>query len=124
MAEALAKKINQVSICMRSGKSVQTKIMNIEASWRKAHDWVNCTGQGVLESNPEGFAGEVKKRCRYYYTLYDVMSDRASARALASTDELYDGSVNLDNVSSVSGNSTPSIAAESVENRPAKNLRR
>ena len=47
VAEELAEKINKVSRCQRTGKSVLSKITHVEKAWRQAHDWVNATGQGV-----------------------------------------------------------------------------
>ena len=71
IAEKLCCYINRVSRVKRTVDTVLGKIVYIERSWRKAHDWANCTGQGVEDK--EQFEDVVKRRCRLYYTLLDVM---------------------------------------------------
>ena len=64
IAEKLAEQMGKIILCQRMGDSFLGKIQHIERSWGKAHDWANCTVQGVSETNPEGFEAEVRKRCR------------------------------------------------------------
>ena len=73
------------------------------------HDWVNSAGQGVMESNPEGFPGIVNKHCQYYYHIHDVMVDRANSKALVINEELYYG--NDESVGNQSGASIPSTSS-------------
>ena len=88
IAEKFAKQMGEITLCQRTGDSVLGKIQHIERSWRKSHYWANCTGQGVSENNPEGFEAEVCKRCRFYYTIHEIMQDRSSSKALACTEDL------------------------------------
>ena len=81
--------MGKVTLCIRTTAVVLGNIRHIEGSWRKVHDWANCTGQGVVEDDPYGFEAEVRKRCRFYYTIHDVMQDRSSSRAVATTENLY-----------------------------------
>ena len=85
----MAEQMRKVTLCIRTADSVLGKIMHIESSWRKAHDWANCTGQGVIEDNPDVFEAEVHKHCRFYYTIHDVMQDISSSKAVATMENLY-----------------------------------
>ena len=66
ICEKICANINKVSRCVRTASSVKSKIMYIEQSWRKAHDWANETGQGVKENEGvESFEAGVLRYCRY-----------------------------------------------------------
>jgi hypothetical protein len=60
-----------------------------EASFHKAHDWANNTGQGV-EKDGEGFKAAVEFRCEYYL-LEPIMGDRASVQPKHTTDTFLGG---------------------------------
>jgi hypothetical protein len=87
----LAKFMNDSKVQItRTGKMVRDKIHHLEASFRKAHDWANNTGQGV-EKDGEEFKAAVELRCEYYYLLEPIMGDRASAQPKHTTDSFLDG---------------------------------
>ena len=67
------------------------KIKYFEKAWKKANDWANETGQGVKETDPEGYDAYLCKLCKYYFVLYDVMVSRSSSRAVASTNDIMLG---------------------------------
>ena len=92
IAKQLSQGIKNVSKVERTAHSVLAKIRGIEASFRKAHDWANETGQGVLETDPPGFDRAVLLRCKYYFQILDIMQDRASSKALMSSEDLYPSS--------------------------------
>ena len=81
--------MRKVTECIRTADSLLWKIGHIESSWRKAHDWANRTGQGVLEDDNDGFEAEVRKHCCFYYTIHDVMQDRSLSKDVAKTENLY-----------------------------------
>ena len=76
-------------MCIRTDKIVLAKIKNIDKSWKVAHDWTLATGSGVKETDPMGYDTYIRKLCKYYFDLLDVMIDRSSSEALASTSDLY-----------------------------------
>ena len=87
----LAKFMNDSKVQItRTGKMVRDKIHHLEASFRKAHDWANNTGQGV-EKDGEEFKAAVELRCEYYYLLEPIMGDRASAQPKHTTDSFLGG---------------------------------
>ena len=90
VAQKLADEINKVVVAERSVDAILGKIQAIEKSWKCAHDWACETGQGVKETDPEGFKGACLLRCPYYFMLYEIMEDRSANRALATTSDLYD----------------------------------
>ena len=65
-----------------------SKIQYIKKSWKRAHDWAQETGQGVLETDPDGFEEAIIKYCCFYYVLLDVMQDRASLKVVLTTDKI------------------------------------
>ena len=77
-----------MSRCNRTGKLVLSEIQCIEKSWKRARDWAQQTGQGVLETNPDGFEEAVMKYYRFYYVLLDVMQDRASSKVVLTTNKI------------------------------------
>ena len=75
----------------RSHKAVLAKIQAFEDAFRKAHDWANHTGQGVLEKDGKTtFEDCVRKKFIHYFLLEPVMGDRASARPAVTTDNLLE----------------------------------
>ena len=61
-------------------KDVENKVNLLEAQFRKASDWKNCTGQGI--DDPGSVEEYLKKLCRYYNELEPVMGDRPNAKPL------------------------------------------
>ena len=96
------------------------KIQYIEKSWKRAHDWINQTGQGVKEDDPDNFEEAVLKYCRLYYILLDVMYSRSSSNALATTDDLLHGDDDVSECSDMSGIRSDISGADFVEVREAK----
>lgn len=95
-AEKLASKMNQAKVRVkRDAKQVINKIKHIEDQFRRAHDFANTeTGAGIKQNEGEKtFADAVMKICPYYYDLFDVMADRASAKPKATN---YDTDDELD----------------------------
>ncbi|KAH9104134.1 hypothetical protein LEN26_001013 [Aphanomyces euteiches] len=70
----------------RKAKDIIQKISVIEASYRDARDWLENTGQGVEDE--ASITKEIKRRCQYFYELDEVMRDRPSSQALATSDDI------------------------------------
>ena len=88
--ESIATECNKISRCKRTANSVRAKIMGMEQSWRKAHDWAGETGQGVKDTEGQfSFEEGVKSYCSFYFFLHNVMVDRCSSRPAATTETLY-----------------------------------
>ena len=66
----------------RTANQIGTKICKIEADYRKAYDWLQNTGAGVLEEGGTIDEG-ITKRCKYFYLLDPIMSSRAAINPLA-----------------------------------------
>lgn len=88
----LATKISSETTVTRDSKSVLNKIQHIERSFKEAHTFAESeTGAGIKEKDGEAnFQDLVKKKCPFYYDIYDVMIDRASTRAKTTNYELDD----------------------------------
>ena len=112
--------MNKISSCNRTGKAVLGKIQYIEKSWKRAHNWIHQTGQGVKENIPENFEEAVLKYCRLYYTLLDMMYSRFSSKALATTDELLYGDDDVSECSDISSIRSTGSGADFVEVREGK----
>ena len=76
----------------RSPKAIKNKIMNIEDSFKSAHDWAGQTGAGLKDDNPGQFDDYVRKKCPYYFDLLHIMQDRATSRPQMTSDSLRAGS--------------------------------
>ena len=98
----------------RSPKAIKNKIMNLEDSFKSAHDWAGQTGAGVREEDPRHFKDYILKKCPYYYDLLDVMEDRSNSRPQLTTDNL--GTDSSDDDASV----TPNVD-DQVRTRPDNN---
>jgi hypothetical protein len=70
----------------RKANHVTDKIGTLERQFPAATDWLENTGSGVV--NEEAIKAAVKKRCLYYYSLVEIMSDHPSTRLLV----LFQGS--------------------------------
>jgi hypothetical protein len=72
----------------RSPKAIKNKIINLEESFKNAHDWAGQTGAGVKENDPRSFDEYVLRKCPYYFDLLPVMQDRSNARPLLTSDSI------------------------------------
>lgn len=63
----------KVSFSNRTGKGVRAKITYVENAWKTVNDWTNETGHGVKEIDPHGYDEYLRKLCKYYFVIYDVM---------------------------------------------------
>jgi hypothetical protein len=63
-------------------KQVLDKISRIETSFKEAYEFANSkTGAGVQdEQGEETFKDLVLKKCPYYFSLLDIMADKASTQ--------------------------------------------
>lgn len=88
--EEIARKINASGVLSkRTAKQVGSKIAHVEKQWKEAHDWTFTeTGAGLKENDPGTFKDSILRKCPYYFDLYDVMADRASARPKMTSDDL------------------------------------
>ena len=86
----IAAKISEETTTTRDGKSVLNKIQHIERTFKEAHNFAESeTGAGIRENDGETtFQDLVKKKCPFYYDIYDIMIDRASTRPKATSYEL------------------------------------
>jgi hypothetical protein len=86
----LAAKITEETSTSRDGKNVLNKIQHIERTFKEAHNFAESeTGAGIRENDGETtFQDLVKKKCPFYYDIYDIMIDRASTRPKATSYEL------------------------------------
>ncbi len=51
------------------------RITKMEAEYRKTNDWINQTGQGIIDEGGD-ITDAVNKRCSYFYLLQPIMADR------------------------------------------------
>ena len=81
----LSEEIKQVGIkCERTAASIGAKIGRMEEQYRATRDWLEHTGAGILEEDPDSCITDiVVKRCPFFYEIDMVMCDRASIRPLA-----------------------------------------
>jgi len=78
LSERIAKTGITVS---RNAKSVGAKISRMEGEYKKAFDFVNNTGQGLMEDGQD-ITDIMKKMCPYFYELDPIMGSRASTRPM------------------------------------------
>lgn len=80
----------------------------------RANDWENKTSQGVLENNPDGFEAAVKN------TASSITKDRASSKALLTSDNMDDDFSEIRILSSESSSSSRGSSADFVKEAPSK----
>jgi hypothetical protein len=102
IAEMLANKMNKAGVrCVRTGKQVLNKIAAIEDNFRKAHDFAHSeTGAGLKETDEGTFNEALQKKCKYYFDLKPIIQDRASAKALLTSDDIADDTGTISSSSS------------------------
>ena len=95
--QIVAAKINNLTLSERTSDQIFTRICSWEECWRTTHDWIQNTGQGVLndpkydqEHNQSAFDAAVKKMCWFYYDLEDIFLDRCGSHPKITTDNLFD----------------------------------
>ncbi|RHZ05395.1 hypothetical protein DYB31_002651 [Aphanomyces astaci] len=86
LATEIVGKLGAHGIFHRTTKDVVQKIGDVERSYRSACDWLSNTGQGIVDE--DSIQKEVHRICPYYYTLDEVMRDRASTAPLVTSDDL------------------------------------
>ncbi len=57
------------------------KINKMEAEYKKTNDWVNQTGQGIIDEGGD-ITDVVNKRCSFFYLLEPIMADRPGTNPL------------------------------------------
>jgi len=123
-------KINNLTLSERTWESVQTMTSAREESWKSCNDWINNTGQGVLENPDQGkesFDAIVNKRYPFHCDWEPVMMDREGSNPAATSDNLDDSDGNPEEVEAEDndkdGNKKPAAKASSVcSQRPAGSI--
>lgn len=71
VAEEISTKINALGVKkVRTAKAVATKINNLLSTYKKASDWANCTGAGVLEKDgKEPFDKAVSRKFLFFVVI-------------------------------------------------------
>jgi hypothetical protein len=78
----LSERIAQAGITVsRNAKSVGAKTSRTEGEYKKAFDFVNNTGQGLME-NGQDITDINKKMCPYFYELDPIMGSKVSTCTL------------------------------------------
>lgn len=92
IAEMVARLINNAGVKKpRTGKDVLNKINHLYESFKRADAWAHTeTGAGLRETDHGTFKEALIKKFPYYFELYDVFSDRASARPCLTNEDLGD----------------------------------
>jgi len=83
--------INNLTLSVRTAEAVQTMIAIREETWRSCNDWINNTGQGVLndpEQGKDSFDKAVKDRCSFCYDWEPIMIDRAGNNPAVTSNDL------------------------------------
>jgi hypothetical protein len=65
----------------RTPHHVGMKINKMEAEYRKTNDWINQTGQGIIDEGGN-ITDAINKRCSYFYLLEPIMVDRPGTNPL------------------------------------------
>ena len=74
----------------RTPKDVQNKIEYVEKCFRCAHDWAHTeTGEGLRESDTGTYEEALLRKCPWYFDIREIFEDRANARPLHTTDEMF-----------------------------------
>jgi len=97
-AEDIARKIKDEGVlCERTAKEVINKIEHIERCFRSAHDFANSeTGAGLKRQSEGTFNDAIRQKCPWYFELFPIFQDRASARAKLTNEDDLDSSISLD----------------------------
>ena len=87
VAKDIAEYINSHSVRKeRNAKQISSKIGFILDTWKMAHDFANTeTGAGLRENDVASFNDAVRKKCKYYFDLLEVLADRASSKPKATS---------------------------------------
>lgn len=87
----------------RSGHDFMNKIRSWEKQHKTASDFLENTGQGILERDGDEATVQdlTKQRFKYFYILDPIMRDRSSLKPMATSDNiLNDNDINLLDISS------------------------
>ncbi|CAB9531800.1 expressed unknown protein [Seminavis robusta] len=108
ISELIVKQTNGQS--QKTARDVANKIQKLEAQFRKASDWLNCTGAG-LETGPGNISVYVKEKlCPFYYELECVMGDRPNAQPLATNED-----DDINNVDDDDDDGSTSVAIDNID---------
>ncbi|KAL3914714.1 MAG: hypothetical protein SGILL_005990, partial [Bacillariaceae sp.] len=85
LANVLAEKMKKETLSTdRNGSQVVEQIRSIEIKWKAAHKFAESeTGAGIKADNPDSFEEAVRRKCKYYFEIKEVMIHRASVTPLA-----------------------------------------
>ncbi|KAI8849845.1 hypothetical protein BC829DRAFT_442708 [Chytridium lagenaria] len=80
--EVVVSRLREKGIYHKDKHGVKKKIEELERSFRKASDWINNTGQGVMLQD-----GHCEVQVREYYELEAVMNSRPTSTALLTNED-------------------------------------
>jgi hypothetical protein len=116
----------------RTADQVGSKIAWCELKFRETKQWIENTGQGILEEiGEDSFESKVEKeRFRHYYTLLPIMAERACMGATVTTDGylgergvvLHGGEVDADAATFFENEDDDIDADVSVHQSPVRNI--
>ncbi|ETV63702.1 hypothetical protein H257_19365 [Aphanomyces astaci] len=94
LAAEVVERLANNGIHHRTTKDVVQKIGDVERSYRTACDWLANTGQGIVDE--DSIRKEVQRLCPYYYSLDEVMRDRASTAPIVTSENMNEASSDED----------------------------
>ena len=81
----------------RTPKDVQNKIEYVEKCFRSAHDWAHTeTGEGLRESDTGTYEEALLRKCPWYFDILEIFEDRANARPLHTTEDMFQQGASTD----------------------------
>jgi hypothetical protein len=103
--QMLSEEIKKKGIIVeRTAHHVGMKINKMEAEYRKTNDWINQTGQGIIDEGGD-ITDIVNKRCSYFYLLEPIMADRPGTNPLMVSEAGIDNGTEVDDGDTISSTS-------------------
>ncbi len=103
--QMLSEEIKKKGIIVeQTAHHVGMKINKMEAEYRKTNDWINQTGQGIIDEGGD-ITNIVNKRCSYFYLLEPIMADRPGTNPLMVSEAGIDNGTEVDDVDTISSTS-------------------